>query len=194
MNMRAANRSNSAATPIAHHRTGVKGRAQPQQLSMGKLRVAALLAWGQTLNSELKCAAVARTPPGGGPEVWPACSKGPARVVRTHFSEIGIRGEMKGRKPKLPHLRVIAGRELGSEREAADRLVDAAPLPQPPAWLSEEAQDEWRRVVPMLTSLAILTALDMATFSAYCQAWAIFKQASEALARMASSTPSQAVC
>ena len=94
---------------------------------------------------------------------------------------------MKGRKPKLPHLRVIAGRELGSEREAADRLVDAAPLPQPPAWLSEEAQDEWRRVVPMLTSLAILTALDMATFSAYCQAWAIFKQASEALARMASS-------
>lgn len=41
-----------------------------------------------------------------------------------------------------------------------------------PAWLRGEARAEWKRIVPELRTLGLLTLVDRAALVAYCQAWA----------------------
>jgi P27 family predicted phage terminase small subunit len=57
--------------------------------------------------------------------------------------------------------------------------------PEPPAFLSAYACDEWWRVAPELWVLGLLTVLDTACLAAYCQAYSRWREAEEALARMA---------
>jgi P27 family predicted phage terminase small subunit len=50
---------------------------------------------------------------------------------------------------------------------------------EPPDWLDELAQKEWRRVAPMLVRNGLLTEMDLDALTAYCQAWVTWKTASE---------------
>lgn len=49
--------------------------------------------------------------------------------------------------------------------------------PSRPSWLLEEAKHEWSRVVPELERLGLLTLVDRAALTTYCQAWARFVEA-----------------
>ena len=55
--------------------------------------------------------------------------------------------------------------------------------PLPPKHLAAEARVEWERIAPMLVRLKLLTKLDRAALSAYCQAWARHVEAEEQIAR-----------
>jgi P27 family predicted phage terminase small subunit len=58
---------------------------------------------------------------------------------------------MKGMKPIL--------------REDRDALSGDMPAPE---WMSENARDEWRRVLPLLVDRRILTGADLASLENYC--------------------------
>lgn len=73
---------------------------------------------------------------------------------------------MRGRKPNL------AG--------------DPAPVtkaPRPPAWLSKDAQAEWRRIMPLLVDRRILTEADMGSVEAYCVATGQVREMQRVIAR-----------
>jgi len=77
----------------------------------------------------------------------------------------------RGPPPKPTRLRILEGnpgRRPLNDREPKPR--DATPVL--PAWLSPDAKTEWRRIVPELRRLGLLTLVDRAALAAYCQAWA----------------------
>jgi P27 family predicted phage terminase small subunit len=91
---------------------------------------------------------------------------------------------MRGRKPLPSHLKVIQGNR-GKRPIRAETIQIGPSLPMPPPHLCDEAKVEWGRVAPMLFNLRILSDADVAALTAYCQAWATFKKATEALNIMA---------
>jgi len=52
-----------------------------------------------------------------------------------------------------------------------------------PAWLPAAAKVEWRRIVPELRAVGLVTRLDRAGLSAYCLAWAELQEATQILGR-----------
>jgi len=88
----------------------------------------------------------------------------------------------RGRPPMHPHLRLLKGNPGGPGR-ARPQIEPTIPpeIPAPPAWLSEAARDEWRRVAPELHRLGLLTVFDVGPLAAYCTAAARWRCASEAL-------------
>lgn len=85
-----------------------------------------------------------------------------------------------GRKPKPTYLKLLEGNP--SHRP----LTKNEPKPQPgrppcPRWLNLEAKREWRRIVPELEALGLLTIVDRAALAGYCQAYARWRQAEEAI-------------
>lgn len=68
----------------------------------------------------------------------------------------------------------------------ADRAAPNEPEPEPakpspPHWLSKYARSEWRYIVPKLDELGLLAKIDRAELAAYCEAFANFREATEAL-------------
>lgn len=55
--------------------------------------------------------------------------------------------------------------------------------PPPPKHLKREALAEWKRITPILARLGLVSALDRAALSAYCQAWARHVQAEKEIAK-----------
>jgi P27 family predicted phage terminase small subunit len=78
---------------------------------------------------------------------------------------------MRGRKPKPTHLRVITG---NPGKRPLNRSEPRSPsgMPDPPAHLSPEGLQEWRRLAADLHRAGLLSSLDRAVFSAYCQSYA----------------------
>lgn len=88
------------------------------------------------------------------------------------------------RAAKPAALRLVEGR--GNGRDSGGRKVTDGPAfkrvpPSPPEWLSDEAVEEWNRVVPELTRLNIVKAEDRAVLATYCETWAEFRSATLAL-------------
>lgn len=97
-----------------------------------------------------------------------------------------------GPKPKPPRLKVIEG-------NPGKRPIPESPKPPPiaprePTWsriLHGDAEDvrqarrdaraEWRRVVPVLDGLGLLTQVDALTLTDYCVCWARLVQCERAL-------------
>jgi len=52
----------------------------------------------------------------------------------------------------------------------ADLKIESS-VPLSPKWLSEEAKAEWKRVTSALDKLGILTQLDRALLTVYCEMW-----------------------
>jgi P27 family predicted phage terminase small subunit len=67
-------------------------------------------------------------------------------------------------------------------------MNESEPTPEPgrptcPAFLEREAKTEWRRIVPELEALGLLSRVDRVALAAYCQSWARWKQAEEVISR-----------
>ena len=60
---------------------------------------------------------------------------------------------------------------------ATKPLTPSAKAPTCPEFLSADAKVEWRRIAADLLILGVLTKIDRAELSAYCQAWADWKYA-----------------
>jgi P27 family predicted phage terminase small subunit len=58
----------------------------------------------------------------------------------------------------------------------------AKKFPEPPAYLSEYAAHEWHRTGRELWQLGLLTTIDEAAFSCYCQSFGRWRMAEERLA------------
>lgn len=53
------------------------------------------------------------------------------------------------------------------------------PIPECPDWLLDDAKEEWKRISVTLEKLGMLTFIDKAAFTGYCQAYAKWKKAEE---------------
>lgn len=95
---------------------------------------------------------------------------------------------MRGRKPLPSHLKLVKGTARGRLKLVkGDDIKFEISLPMPPPHLCDDAKVEWGRVASMLYALRLLSEADVAALAAYCQAYAIWKQATEALNVMAKS-------
>lgn len=84
-----------------------------------------------------------------------------------------------GRKPKPPQLKLVTGNP--GKRPIPDVVKPRPVAPTCPAFLSTAAKAEWKRVTPELERLGLLTIVDMAALAGYCESWANFKIATDAL-------------
>jgi P27 family predicted phage terminase small subunit len=87
----------------------------------------------------------------------------------------------------LKLLRGNPGKRPINKREPQPKIPASAP--EPPSFLSEYAVEEWRRVAPEAHALHLLSNLDRACFAAYCECFARWRTAEEALALMAANDP-----
>lgn len=76
----------------------------------------------------------------------------------------------RGPAPKPSHLKKIQG------TYRPDRAAPNEPTPEPsapscPSWLGREAKREWRRIVPELEKLGLISEVDRAALAAYCSAY-----------------------
>ena len=87
-----------------------------------------------------------------------------------------------GPPPKPTALKIIAGNP-GKKPLPKNEPKPMVEAPVPPKHLSFEARLEWERLAPMLVRLKLLTKLDRAALSAYCQAWGRHVEAEEQIAK-----------
>lgn len=87
----------------------------------------------------------------------------------------------KGRPPKPTHLKVIEGNP--GKRRLAPSVKAPPQKPRAPEWLTPYAKTTWRRLVPLLDDLGVLSAVDRDTIAGYCEAVSTFKSATEAIAK-----------
>jgi P27 family predicted phage terminase small subunit len=74
---------------------------------------------------------------------------------------------MRGRKPKPTVLKLLDGNP--GKRPLNDREpAPPAGIPEPPAWLDDEARAEWFRIVKMLDDMGVSSPADHAALEAYC--------------------------
>jgi P27 family predicted phage terminase small subunit len=91
---------------------------------------------------------------------------------------------MRGRKPTPTFLKIVNGNP--GKRPLNEGEAKVAPArPTPPAFLSDDATQEWDRVIDRLFEVGLMTDLDRSTLAAYCDAYGRWAQASRSLARMA---------
>jgi phage terminase small subunit len=87
-----------------------------------------------------------------------------------------------GAPAKPAKLKLLTGRRPGVD--AGGRKVNEGPrfvrdAPEPPTWLDREAKAEWRRVVPELARLKLLSRMTRASLASYCEAWSAFVEATK---------------
>jgi P27 family predicted phage terminase small subunit len=73
-------------------------------------------------------------------------------------------------------------------REGPQPQIPQTP-PDAPEFLAPYGCDEWYRIGSELHRLGLLTIVDVNVFAAYCQSYARWREAEEALARMAAKDP-----
>jgi len=91
-----------------------------------------------------------------------------------------------GRRPQPAQLKLLNGR--GNGKDSAGRPVNLGPAfvrqaPDPPSWLEGEALAEWRRIVPELDRLRMLSGLSRSSLTAYCVMVATHSAATAVIAR-----------
>ena len=87
---------------------------------------------------------------------------------------------LRGPAPRPTALRILDG------NPSKEPINLAEPKPRVtrmrcPSWLMPEAKKEWRRIVPELRRLKLLTMVDRSGLMGYCQSFARWKQAEEVL-------------
>src|SRR5580698_4303152 len=88
--------------------------------------------------------------------------------------------EMRGRRPKPTRMKLLTGnpgkRPMNMHEPKPDPVV-----PDCPAELGPVARREWDRLAGELGKLKLLTTLDRAALAAYCGAYALWAEATEAI-------------
>jgi P27 family predicted phage terminase small subunit len=87
---------------------------------------------------------------------------------------------MRGRRPKPTRLKVLTGNPGKRPLNANEPRPEAA-IPDCPVELGPVARREWDRLAVELSALRILTNLDRAALAAYCGAYAMWAEATEAI-------------
>lgn len=87
---------------------------------------------------------------------------------------------MRGRRPKPTRLKVLTGNPGKRPLNAGEPRPEPA-VPDCPVELSPLARREWDRLAGELAKLRILTQLDRAALAAYCGAYALWAEATEAI-------------
>ena len=86
----------------------------------------------------------------------------------------------RGRKPLPTALKILEG-DRGKGRRPLNENEPRPPkgVIKCPSWLVPEAKKEWKRLAPSLEAMGLLTIWDIDSFSAYCQAYARWREAEE---------------
>ena len=87
---------------------------------------------------------------------------------------------MRGRRPKPTRLKVLTGNP-GKHPLNHDEPRPLPEIPDCPPELGPVARREWDRLVAELGKLKLLTNLDRAALAAYCGAYALWSEATEAI-------------
>lgn len=87
---------------------------------------------------------------------------------------------MRGRRPTPTRLKVLAGNPGKRPLNTNEPKPEVA-IPECPIELGPVARKEWERLVSELAALRILTHLDRAALAAYCGAYAMWAEATEAI-------------
>ena len=87
---------------------------------------------------------------------------------------------MRGRRPKPTRLKVLTGNPGKRPLNHAEPRPEAV-VPECPPELGPAAQAEWNRLVGELSALKLLTNFDRAALAAYCGAYALWAEATEAI-------------
>jgi P27 family predicted phage terminase small subunit len=91
---------------------------------------------------------------------------------------------MRGAKPVPLQLKLLRGNP--GQRRLKDEMKpeQAIGVPDPPAFITGYAADEWWNVAVELHNLGVLTKIDCAPLAAYCYAYGQWREAAELLATM----------
>ena len=82
--------------------------------------------------------------------------------------------------PKPAYLKALAGNP--GKRKLPETAVNPAPIaPKIPDYLSKEARREWKRILPELEALGLLSKIDLACLAAYCAAYGRWAEAEKHL-------------
>jgi P27 family predicted phage terminase small subunit len=87
---------------------------------------------------------------------------------------------MRGRRPTPTRLKILTGNPGKRPLNQAEPKPEAA-IPECPPELGEIAKREWGRLGSELCALGLLTNLDRAALAAYCGAYALWAEATEAI-------------
>ena len=87
---------------------------------------------------------------------------------------------MRGRRPKPTRLKVLTGNPGKRPLNTNEPRPEVA-IPDCPVELGAVAHREWDRLVGELSALRIMTNLDRAALAAYCGAYAMWAEATEAI-------------
>jgi P27 family predicted phage terminase small subunit len=87
---------------------------------------------------------------------------------------------MRGRRPKPTRLKVLTGNPGKRPLNSTEPRPEAS-VPSCPDELGETARREWNRLVGELASLKLLTNFDRAALAAYCGAYALWAESTEAI-------------
>jgi P27 family predicted phage terminase small subunit len=87
---------------------------------------------------------------------------------------------MRGRRPKPTRLKVLTGNP-GKRPLNHEEPRPTPEIPDCPSELGPAARREWDRLVGELGKLRLLTNLDRAALAAYCGAYALWSEATEAI-------------
>lgn len=83
-----------------------------------------------------------------------------------------------GKKPHPTNLKILNGNP--GKRPLPKNEPKPTPIaPRCPQFLHKDAKREWKRIVPELERLGLLTVVDMAALVGYCESWAQYKEAIE---------------
>lgn len=76
----------------------------------------------------------------------------------------------RGPVPKPTALKILEGNPGKQKLNKSEPKPPVPPtLPKPPARLLKEAKEEWKRLVPALHSMGVLTQIDLSAFAEVCQ-------------------------
>src|SRR5690606_18231720 len=87
---------------------------------------------------------------------------------------------MRGRTPKPTRLKILTGNPGKRPLNTSEPEPEPA-IPECPAELGPVARREWDRLTGELSKLKLLTNLDRAALAAYCGAYALCAEATEAI-------------
>ena len=88
----------------------------------------------------------------------------------------------RGPPPKPTALRILNGNAAKRPLNAREPKP-AVGTPHCPEWLSEDARKVWKRLVPQLRAMRVLTLVDADALAAYCHSFARWRDAEEFLSK-----------